>query len=95
MLTVIIIASAIIVGLIYIIYKLLLKYEQLEDAYNNECAATDEYKLWFESLSNTLHTIDSELHAVDSKGSFEADDEIGFFFKKIKELNKNLQEFKY
>ena len=71
----------IILGLIvitegYVIWNLTTKQEMLED--------------WVEDFIQSVEKINFDLKQVDYKGSFEADDEVGFFFTELKELNSIL-----
>ena len=42
------------------------------------------------NISNTIESIKLQLKVIDDKGTFESDDEIGFFFEEIKQLSNNL-----
>ena len=42
------------------------------------------------NISNTVESIKLQLKVIDDKGTFESDDEVGFFFKEIKQLGKDL-----
>ena len=42
------------------------------------------------NISNTVESIKLQLKIIDDKGAFESDDEVGFFFKEIKQLGKDL-----
>ena len=64
----------------YVIWNLTSKTEMLED--------------WVEDFINTIEKINIELKKVDHRGSFEADDEVGFIFKEIKNTIKLLDRFK-
>jgi hypothetical protein len=44
-------------------------------------------------LSNTIEFSDKKLKEIDAKGSFEGDDEVGFFFKTLKFLQDELNNF--
>jgi hypothetical protein len=46
------------------------------------------------NLSNTIKDSDKRLKEIDRKGSFESDDEVGFFFTTLKELQDQLNNFK-
>jgi hypothetical protein len=65
---------------IYIVKNLLAKLEKFEDF-------TEEFNV-------ELYKVDDALKAIDSKGSFRADDEIGFYFDEIKKLQDHLNKFK-
>jgi hypothetical protein len=42
---------------------------------------------------DTVNKADAKLKQIDHKGSFESDDEIGFFFKEVKNIQATLNEF--
>ena len=42
------------------------------------------------NISNTVESIKLQLKVIDDKGTFESDDEVGFFFEEIKQLGKDL-----
>jgi hypothetical protein len=46
------------------------------------------------NLSTTIEESDKKLKEVDSKGTFEGDDEVGFFFKFLLSLQEQLNNFK-
>ena len=43
------------------------------------------------NISNTIETIKIQLKTIDDKGTFESDDEVGFFFTEIKQLGQDLE----
>ena len=43
------------------------------------------------NISNTIESIKLQLKVIDNKGTFESDDEVGFFFKEIKQLGNELE----
>ncbi len=51
------------------------------------------YLGYLERLSQVIDLTDEKLKKLDSKGSFKSDDEIGFFFNQVMELQKILNEF--
>ena len=51
------------------------------------------YLLYLDRISRVIELSDERLKKVDAKGSFESDDEIGFFFKEVKEIQEVLNEF--
>ena len=51
---------------------------------------TETLETWMESFSNSVYQIQSDLKDIDSRGHFEADDEVGFFFEELKEIGKIL-----
>ena len=42
------------------------------------------------NISNTVESIKLQLKVIDDKGTFESDDEVGFFFTEIKQLGQEL-----
>ena len=42
------------------------------------------------NISNTVESIKLQLKVIDDKGTFESDDEVGFFFDEVKQLGKDL-----
>ena len=44
------------------------------------------------NFNNTIDLIKHQLKLIDDKGTFESDDEVGFFFKEIKQLGNQLGE---
>ena len=76
--TIIILALALI-GSLYVIYNLLRKYEQGEEYIEN-------LESWVNEFSKSITNMNRELKKIDNKGSFEADDEVGYFFKQLKKI---------
>tara|TARA_R110000744_G_scaffold369813_1_gene480233 strand:- start:1222 stop:1473 length:252 start_codon:yes stop_codon:yes gene_type:complete len=64
---------------LFIIRNLLLKNERLLD--------------FIAIQSDAINICDSKLKEIDSKGMFEADDSIGWFFKAVKDIQASLNEF--
>ena len=50
----------------------------------------NEYENIILNISNTIESIKLQLKVIDDKGTFESDDEVGFFFQEIKQLGKDL-----
>ena len=42
------------------------------------------------NINNTIESIKLQLKIIDDKGTFESDDEVGFFFTEIKQLGNEL-----
>lgn len=68
---------------IYIIWNLLRKVERLEDELNTSEDLID-------SAFNDFNDALAKLKQIDRQGAFEADDESGFIFGKIKEIIEKL-----
>ena len=43
------------------------------------------------NISNTIESIKLQLKTIDDNGTFESDDEVGFFFTEINQLGKELE----
>ena len=50
----------------------------------------NEYENIILNINNTIETIKLQLKTIDDKGTFESDDEVGFFFTEIKQLGNEL-----
>lgn len=81
------ILSIITVVLIFISYNLLKKNEKCEDIIKS-------YENYMVNISNTIEYADKKLKEIDRKGSFESDDEVGFFFKTLLFIQEQLNNFK-
>ena len=81
-LTIILLALALI-GSLFVIYNLLRKYEQGEEYIEN-------LETWVNQFSKSITNINQELKKIDHKGSFESDDEVGYFYKELKRIIKQL-----
>ena len=44
------------------------------------------------NINNTIEAIKHQLKIIDDKGTFESDDEVGFFFQEIKRLGEELEQ---
>ena len=49
---------------------------------------------YLDKISKVIEVSDERLKKIDSLGRFEADDEVGYFFKSIKKIQNLLNEFK-
>jgi HAMP domain-containing protein len=71
----------------YTTFNLLRKSEKLEDI-------VTEYDNYILNLTTSLQGSEDRLKEIDDKGIFEGDDEIGWFFNEIKQIQTNLSKFK-
>ena len=82
----IVILSLIIFGCVYVIWnlnsKVIIYEEQIE-----------EYETWIDSFTDTVEDVDKKLKDIDSKGTFESDDEVGIFFTTLKILMGQITEY--
>jgi len=83
MIIVIILLSVALAGTLFIIYNLLRKYEQGEEYIEN-------LETWVKGFSKTITDMNREIKKIDNKGSFSADDEVGYFFKELKSIISKL-----
>ena len=93
------IALAIILGLMVVIlgyttFNLLRKLEKQEDILNNQATILASYLSYLNKISDIIELSDKKLKEVDYKGSFKSDDEVGFFFEEIKQIQDTLNQFK-
>jgi hypothetical protein len=80
------ILSVLVVTLGYTTYNLLRKNEKQEDILTG-------YMVYLNKISDYIETTDKKLKEIDSKGTFESDDEIGFFFQQVKNIQTVLNSF--
>ena len=50
----------------------------------------NDYEQIILNINNTIELIKLQLKRIDDKGTFESDDEVGFFFNEIKRLGNEL-----
>ena len=84
---VICILSVLVVILGFTTYNLMRKQEKAEDVLM-------EYLTYLDRLSRVVEISDKKLKEIDSKETFKSDDEIGFFFKSVQQIQDILNEFK-
>lgn len=80
------ILSFIVLILGFTTFNLLKKNERAEDIVVG-------YLLYLDKISRVIEIADKRVKKIDIKGSFESDDEIGFFFKQIKQIQEILNDF--
>ena len=71
----------------YTTFNLLRKNEKLEDI-------TLSYRDYLLKLKQQIDLTDKKLQQLDEREMFKSDDEIGWFFKSIKELQERINQFK-
>tara|TARA_R110000744_G_scaffold352376_1_gene458435 strand:+ start:705 stop:953 length:249 start_codon:yes stop_codon:yes gene_type:complete len=74
------ILSALLIVSLFIIWNLMKKNERVED--------------FIVKQSEAIDYCDKRLKTIDEKGSFIADDEVGWFFQNIKDIQEALNEFR-
>jgi len=83
-LTIILALMVVILG--YTTFNLLRKNEKQEDILTG-------YMIYLNKISKVIDESDKKLKEIDHRGSFKADDEIGFFFESIKSIQTILNSF--
>jgi hypothetical protein len=68
-------------------FNLLRKNEKAEDILVG-------YLDYLDKMSKVIEVSDARLKKIDHRGTFQSDDEVGFFFDQIKKLQEILNEFK-
>jgi len=68
-------------------YNLMRKQEKAEDILLS-------YMDYLDRISRTIEMSDKTLKDLDRKGSFKSDDEIGFFFESVQQIQEILNDFK-
>ena len=82
----IIVLSVLVVILGYTTVNLMRKNERQEDIVVG-------YLQYLDQISRVIEVSNDKLSKLDSRGSFESDDEVGFFFNGIKQIQEILNEF--
>jgi hypothetical protein len=67
-------------------FNLLKKQEIAEDVLSS-------YLEYLDKISRVIEISDKKIKEIDHKGTFESDDEVGFFFSSIKEIQSILNNF--
>ena len=68
-------------------FNLMRKNERQEDI-------LAEYLNYLDQLSKTIEISDKKLKEIDRAGTFKSDDEVGYFFKSIQDIQDILNDFK-
>ena len=86
MITAIVILSLLVVILGYTTFNLLRKNEKQEDILIG-------YMSYLNKVSDIIEMSDKKLKEIDARESFKSDDEVGFFFESIKQIQSILNQF--
>lgn len=86
MLVLSIILAIIIIVLGYFTWNLMRKVEKYEDVAQFQ-------QNYIGNLSNVIEESSKRIKEIDSRGTFESDDEVGYFFGMLKEVQSILDEF--
>ena len=82
-----IVLTIVFVASFFIIRNLLKQAERLEDI-------RAEYEDFIAKQSEAINACNERLNQIDDRGSFIADDEIGWFFQEVKKIQEALNEFR-
>ena len=83
---IIILLSVVCIILGFTTLNLLRKNEKAEDIVVG-------YLEYLDKISRVIEAAEAKVKKIDIKGSFASDDEVGFFFKQIKQIQNILNEF--
>lgn len=83
MITAVVILSVLLGVGVYVIWNLMRKVERLEDTAN-------QYADYIYNITDVIREMDVRVREIDQRGTFEADDEIGFFFTELKNMQNIL-----
>jgi hypothetical protein len=86
MIYLVIILSLLVVILGFTTFNLLRKNEKAEDAIIS-------YQEYINGLGSTVEFMTKRIDEIDSRGTFKSDDEVGFFFERLKMLNEMLKPY--
>ena len=88
MIALIIILSVSVVILGFTTFNLLKKVERYEDELTKRQDAIISYQDYINGLGSTIEFMNKCIDEIDAKGTFKSDDEVGFFFERLKMLNE-------
>jgi len=87
MIYLVVILSLLVVILGFTTFNLLKKNERAEDMISY-------YEGYMKEIDEQIKFIDKRVKEIDTKGTFESDDEVGFFFQRLKLLVELLATYK-
>jgi hypothetical protein len=87
MIVVISILSVLVVILGFTTFNLLKKNEKAEDL-------VVSYEKHINEIDSVIAFINKRMQEIDTKGTFSSDDEVGFFFERLKLLDELLKEYR-
>ena len=93
MIYIISILSLLVVILGFTTFNLLKKTERYEDELNKRQDAIISYQEYINGLGSTVEFMNKRIKEIDAKGTFSSDDEVGFFFERLKMLNDMLRPY--
>tara|TARA_R110000751_G_scaffold28319_8_gene73956 strand:+ start:2151 stop:2459 length:309 start_codon:yes stop_codon:yes gene_type:complete len=79
-------AAVVVLILLFTTFNMLRKNEKQEDILAS-------YLMYLDRVSRVIELSDTRLQEIDAKGTFKSDDEVGFFFEQITQIQSILNEF--
>jgi hypothetical protein len=89
--TIILLVVVVVLG--FTTFNLLKKVERYEDELNKRQEAIISYQDYINGLGSTVEFMTKRIDEVDAKGTFKSDDEVGFFFERLKMLNEMIRPY--
>jgi hypothetical protein len=86
MIYIVIILSLLLISALYVIYNLFNKVEALE-------TLAERHSEYLVRLTDMVTVSETRLKEIDDKGSFSSDDEIGWFFSYVSQVQELLKEY--
>jgi len=74
-------------------FNLLKKVERYEDELTKRQDAIISYQDYINGLGSTIEFMNKRIDEIDAKGTFKSDDEVGFFFERLKMLNELIRPY--
>jgi len=93
MIYLVVILSLLVVVMGFTTFNLLRKVERYEDELNKRQDAIISYQEYINGLGSTVEFMNKRINEIDAKGTFKSDDEVGFFFDRLKILNDMLRPY--
>ena len=88
-----IILALMVVILGYTTFNLLRKVEKQEDELGKRQDVIVSYQTYINSLGEVIYTMTERIDKIDAAGTFKSDDEVGFFFQRLKALSDMLKPY--
>ena len=78
-------ATVLVLG--FAVWNLMTKNEKLEDILIS-------YRNYLKQFQTQIDLVEKKVKTIDEKGTFQSDDEIGWFFQNIKSMQESISKFK-
>ena len=90
-LIIILLVAVVILG--FTTFNLLKKVERYEDELTKRQDAIISYQDYINGIGSTIEFMTKRIDEIDAKGTFKSDDEVGFFFDRLKMLNEMIRPY--